>query len=716
MYKFYINHIDLERPQLLKYDPIGWDSLGRTIRRDLALHGVFWEYTPRLQFIKDGKDLIHRLLELHGPETEVTLTIYRKNRKTRMFDLIYTGRLNLMKARVTKTYIECNVEQTGFQQKLRTRQDIKVNLSATTSQEGKPLSSITTCTVDLPAKVILKRFTRDKEYVNENNSKPTVSFIVNDNQTWYILLSLDSTTLSFDEIEDRYSYGLQASELDPVEALKYVFQVKDEGEYRFSFDMHNLMNITGLGLSGSGTAFEMLLTYGKPGNYTTEVIGAAGSIGAGVNLYEFENEYTVDLVKDDEVYIYYRLTVIDSVGGAQQIIFKEDAVDPPVNLISNITIEAHTVFPASQATFHLMHEAFTRVIESITDRKDSFRSTLYGRTDSSPVTYPADGPGALKGFTNGKRVRGFPSSENPNYASLKDLLAVGKAIDCAGLGVEYQDGKERCIVEHISYFYQPTRVAQIPSVSNLEKVVLEEFYYNEIEGGYDKWGDEAIGGLDEPNARREYTLPISQTKKKLSLKCPYPASTYLMETVRRQHYTVSQTKDTKFDNDNFLLQFKRSGGIVVEYGSDFESVTNVISPETLANVRLSPIRNIIRNGALIRGGLYKKDLGKVVLAFGEGNTAMVSKLPGEAYGLFGLSGPSETSFDIEDLDRALWIPEAYEFVAVVSQEVMDEIQHHPYGYIEFAEDGKNWMRGYILEITQEPDSEQTKFKLLKANI
>src|SRR5690606_34809948 len=60
--------------------------------------------------------------------------------------------------------------------------------------------------------------------------------------------------------------------------------------------------------------------------------------------------------------------------------------------------------------------------------------------------------------------------------------------------------------------------------------------------------------------------------------------------------------------------------------------------------------------------------------------------------------------------------EAYEFVAVVSQEVMDEIQHHPYGYIEFAEDGKNWMRGYVLEITQEPDSEQTKFKLLKANI
>lgn len=715
MYKFYINHIDLDRPHLLKYDPIGWNSVGKTIRRDLTFHGVFWEYTPRLQFIKDGKDLIHRILERHGPETEVTLTIYKKNRSTRMFDLIYTGRLNLMKARVTRTYIECNAEQTGFIQKLKNRLDIKVNLSATTSQEGRPMSSIIPRTVDLPAKVIRKRFTRDKEYVNPDSSKPIVSFTVNDSQTWYILLSLDSTTLSFDEIQDRYNYGLQASQLDPVESLKYAFQVKDDGEYRLSFDMFNLMNITGLGLSGEGTAFEMLLTYGKPGNYTTEVIGSASSIGAGENLYQFENSYTLNLVKEDEVYIYYRLTVVDSVGGPQQIIFKEDAVQDGFNLISNINIEADTVFTPSQATFHLMHEAFTRVVESITDRKDSFRSTLYGRTDSTPVSYGADGPGALKGFANGKRIRGFPSADNPNYASLKDLLTVAKAIDCAGMGVEYQDGKERCVVEHISYFYQPRRSIMISNVSNLEKKVLEEMYYNEIEGGYDKWGDEAIGGLDEPNARREYTLPITQTKRKLDLKCPYPASTYLMEQIRRQHYTVSRTKDTKFDNDNFLIQLKRDGGLVVEYGNDFESVSNVISPSTLANVRLCPIRNIIRNGALIRGGLYHKDEGRIVLAFGEGNTAMVSKLPGESYGLFGLSGPSETSFDIEDLDRGLWIPEAYEFEAAISQEQLEAVEADPYGYIEFS-DGKNWLRGYILEISPEPDSEKTKFKLLKANI
>lgn len=713
MYKFYINHIDLDRPQLLKYDPIGWDSLGKTIKRDLALHGVFWEYAPKLQWIKDGKELIHRIIEQHGPEAEVTVTIYRKNRSTRRFDLYYTGRLNLMTARITKTYVECNIEQTGFQQKLKNRTDIKVDLSKSTSQEGRPLSVITSFTADLPQKVIRKRFTRDKEYLNDDDSKQTVSFIVNDSQTWYILLSFDSTTLSFDEIDERFNYGLQASQIEPVEALKYSFKVKEEGACALAFDMHHLMNIFDLGLSGEGTAFEMLLTYGKPGNYTTEVIGAASSIGAGENLYEFNNDYAINLKKEDEVYIYYRLTVIEAVSGPTQIIFKEDCVteDPPINLISNVTIEFDTVFTPSQATFHLMHEGFTRVVESITDRKDSFRSTLYGRTNSSPVTYPADGPGSLKGFANGKRIRGFPSNQNPNYASLKDLLAVARAIDSAGLGVEYQDGKERCVIEHISYFYSNTRSAQIPFVSKLEKVVLEEFYYNEMESGYDKWGDEAIGGLDEPNGRREYTLPISQTKKKLNLKCPYPASSYLMEQVRREHYTVSQTKDNKFDGDNFLLQFRRdAGSLVVEYGSDFASLSGVISEETISNVRLSPMRNVIRNGAMIRGGLYHQDDRKVTLSFGEGNTALVSRLAEESAVVL------ETSREIATLDAPLWLPEAYEFEAKADHETMAAIEADKYGYIEFAEDGKNWMRGYILEVKPKPDSELTEFRLLKANL
>lgn len=707
----------MQKAQRLMYDPVGWDTLGKRIKRDARWHGVFFEYSPKLKFIKDGRAIIHSLYEQHGPDTEITVIIYKKNKSTRQFDLYYTGKINLMSLSITSLYAECNVEQTGFTQKLKNRQDIKVNLSQTISQEGKPLSFVDAVTKDLPQKVILKRFTRDKAYMCGDECIQGTSFIVNDDQTWYILYSFDSSTLSFDEISERFSYGLQASQIDPVTAQKHTHKVTDAGVHRVSFHCHNRMTI--IDPIGGSSSFQLLLTYGRPGNYTTEVVGTASSLAAGVIYQQFENDFTITLEKEDEIYIYYKLVCDDVVGGSGQVIFQEDFIEftpTPVNLITNISIEADTIFPASQASLHLMHEAFTRVVENITDRTDCFRSTLYGRTDSQPVTYPADGDAALKGFANGKRVRGFPEVDNPNYASLKDLIEVAQAVDGAGIGIEIQNGKERVVVEKLPYFYQNVRVVQFAWVKDIEKLVLPEYYFNELDGGYDKWGNEAIGNLDEPNARREFTLPISQIKKKLSLKSPYPASSYLMEQVRREHYTVSQTKDNKFDSDNFLLQFMRDGGVlVVEYADNFENVANVISEATLANVRLSPMRNIINNGALIRGGLYHRDDQKIKLAFGEGNTKLMSKLPGDDYSTFS-GNVLETEVSVNKLARPLWIPEGYKFKATVDQHVMSLIEANRYGYIEFAQDDRAWKKGYLLDLEPDPKSEMSTFTVLRANL
>ncbi|NJL35134.1 MAG: hypothetical protein HC893_16375, partial [Chloroflexaceae bacterium] len=358
---------------------------------------------------------------------------------------------------------------------------------------------------------------------------------------------------------------------------------------------------------------------GKQGNYTEEVIGTTGPAWTfATDLYSYDDTYTVQLQPNDEIYIFWRLTF--TTGSPTIFIFLEDYIvsSVPANLVSNITITADTLYPDTSLTMMLKHEAFARVSESITDKKDVFRSTYYGRTNSQPHSYAADGEGSIRGISPGKLIRNFPAASNHIYASFADLFKTAQAIDGVGMGIEMIDGKQYIVVEKLNHFFNSTRSVQIPYVRDIEKVVLEKYYYNELECGYDKWGDEAVGNLDEFNARREYTLPISEVKNKLVLKSPYPASSYLVEQVRRDSYFKSNTKDNKFDNDNFIFQLKRDGlGYRVEHTEDYEVITNVISPETLINARLSPMRNLLRNGAYIRSGLFHELISRLSWLLGK---------------------------------------------------------------------------------------------------
>jgi hypothetical protein len=708
MYLFYLYHPDLKSPQRLKYDPVGWNELGKRLKRDTTTHGVFFEYNPKLRFVKDGRYFLQYFYEKYGVEANVTFYRYKKNRKTRMYDLDYTGRVNFTSYSIDPIYAECNIEQTGFTQKFKNRQDIKVDLQSSTSQEGVPLTTINPREVALPSKVILKRMLRNKQYKYEGGGTQVLQLFVDDPQTWYILLSLDPSTLSLDEIKTRQEYGLQATQDNPLDSKKYTHMVEYGGVHRFSFDQHVRL-IKEFPFSGT---FELHLVHGRAGNYTSHLVGSSDSFVS--DLFQFANNYTVNLSEKDEIYIFYKLQVTASPSN-NQLIFSEDHIDPfstiPTNFTSILSIEADTVYPDSTANLMLMHEAFARTVESITDSKDVFVSNYYGRTESQPRTYAQDGEGSLRGITNGKIIRGFPTSTNHIYTSLKELIELAGALDGVGLGIEKVGNKEYVVVEKLNYFYSAKRAVQLPYVKDIKKTVLSDYYYNELEGGYDEWSNEEVGNLDEFNAGRQYTLPVSQVKNKLSLKSPYIASSYSIEITRRDSYTISSTKDNDLDNKNFIIQLRKNeGSIAVDRNEDFQSIGGVLNPASLYNVKLSPMRNIIRNGLRIRGGLYKRDEQQIKLSFGEGNTNLQSRLTTET------ATVNEKTINVSALGKALWIPEAYEFKYPLTPTEQAAIETEKYGYIEFSADAKTWKKGYLLDMQLGSDTELTTFKLLRANL
>jgi hypothetical protein len=246
-------------------------------------------------------------------------------------------------------------------------------------------------------------------------------------------------------------------------------------------------------------------------------------------------------------------------------------------------------------------------------------------------------------------------------------------------------------------------------VRDIEKEVADELYYNELIFKYPEWNNEFVNNLDEFNSTREFVLPITQVKRRLQMMSAIIASGYTIEFVRRKPVTLGSTTDEDRDNFNFVVQLIRDGADYEPEKNAGITISNVIDPATVYNARLSPMRCILRNGQMIRSGLFKRDSANINLAFGEGNTRLQTTLTGGTL-------VNETTVPVASLGKPLWIPEFYSFKAPFKQEYQEALEANPYGYIEFSTDGKTRKKGYVVKIDPEADSELTSFKLLKANL
>lgn len=686
-FRFYLYHPDLKQPKRIT-DPIGWDSSMKTIERDPNWHGVFFKYTPKLQFIKDGKAIVQSLYEQYGFEAEIELFIYKRT-TNRNFEIDYRGRLNLTPGslRIQKGFLTCNIDQTGFTQKLKNRQDVKIDLRKLVTQDGSDITPFTNQTVDVTmhSKVIEYNFSAT---VDEEIAVP-----FSDNGTYYLINGYDA--ISEDEIEERIPYVGQFYSTIPTSSLFYQWKVKTAGDYNLVFDVNTRKQFTPTDVRG-----KWFLVYGKPDAYTTVEIGTYDfPESSGTLNHDYTGTFPFTLLSGDEIYLYFSLQYL----GASAIEFGTNFFNE-----GTISLQALTSIPPTVVPFVMLHEAFDRVVHSITDQSDSFRSTVYGRTDSEPVTYAEDGLFSLKAISRALAVRGFPITNYPIYASLRDLIKTVQSVDGVGIGIEKQSNKERVVIEDLTYFYKAEAGWKLDNVTDLEKILLDDYFFNELEIGYEKWGNEQVNNLDEFNTKREGVLPITQIKKTLNLLCPYIASGYTFEFLRRDAYTLSTTKDNDRDNDNVILQLLRDGSdFIPQKDEGFEIVNNLISPETSYNLELSPMRNLIRNGRLLHGGLLKQSAKSIKLSFGEGNTELTTQKTGETL-------LNEKEISISSLPNALWTGEAYKFKAKVTQAQFTQIEANLYKYGEISETRTNYKKGYLLKM--EPDTNgYTSFTILRAN-
>lgn len=400
---------------------------------------------------------------------------------------------------------------------------------------------------------------------------------------------------------------------------------------------------------------------------------------------------------------------------------------PGANFVGSVTFDTESFFsavttkscPPTVCPAYMVHETLSRAVESITNNCAKVKSSYYGRIDSQPFSFDHDGCGGKRMLTSGLKMR---NALNPTFSpSLKELIEGLQCIDNIGMGMEVNDGPEGGYllrVEDLDFFYQDTEILRCPLVPDGEEDIEPSKFYSRILMGYKNWKTLANFGLDEYNSDREYRTALTVLSNVLDKTSDLVVGEYAIEITREQQYAETNNADTTYDDKFFLICLKRNsiygyayGGLIVEQGGiDFPS--NIFSPDSTYNYRLSPARNMMRWARSVFNSypnLTDSD-NKIYFSKGTGNILASGQLSGSYLDNCDLEQlPISESQNITPLQfkdahdvTPLWRNKTFTFNYPMSLADYIRIKTNPYGYVSYQCGTGAWNKGFIKELKYQP--------------
>jgi hypothetical protein len=779
-FKFFLNTTEVE-------EPTGFDSLQLTLRRSDLYSGLEFSFSDTMEFVGSGAQLLRTAFETDGFDAVVDFRLENCG------ETFYQGVVNFAVYTEKQSCpddcaesIAVGIQQSGLTQRFKNRIDTPVDLSKATGIDGNTLTEIIPFDLALHSKLIVLIA---KYRLNPQLS--TFGLGSGDDGNWAFtppfeqsLSDIDQTLDPFDFIEAQPFF--YSGFVYPPGITERVLQV----DYRLKFEL-KYEAFQDLGLGGTHTKFggDIKLYYRIRKATTGEILSdillnelVGGDFENFVPI-DWSGSFSATFPADTNLYFY-----LDFNGDEYSL--GERSYELEINFdttgVSFLNFTENSVFPASTTNAYLVHEAFYRLSEAITGQSDCFRSDFFGGTTAA-VPYPADGCGRYLALTNGLNIRKMLDKNCvlfPITTSFKDLFDAMDAIYSLGMRVEMEDGVEFIRVEPKSYFYNPDVSYVLKHVAEIERSFAVDFLYNEAEFGYQKWETEAKNGIDEFNSKRNYSLPIIQAKRKLSNICQFVTGGYALELTRRLQFATDPTKDSTYDNENFLIacinapikviEFRAEGNVIVieghhyfpsvvvsgstsnngtfttpsntflsgttelyadeaiidevpttavidqsavrpEKDENFTGITNIISPETAYNLRLSPARMLLNWYPILAASMVKKVSPAIKFQTGTGNYQLSDTRTdacSEATGAL-IENQDVTAADIvERLRNPYYVPELYQFSFPISLKVFLQLKAKATMAIGFG--CQNLIKGYLREATYQPGEGIAQFKVLRA--
>jgi hypothetical protein len=305
-------------------------------------------------------------------------------------------------------------------------------------------------------------------------------------------------------------------------------------------------------------------------------------------------------------------------------------------------------------------------------------------------------------LTNGLKLRRKPDTSNL-FLSWENLFRNTSKIFNLGWGISGSD----LIIDKAKQFYQQNNTISLGAVDEVKISNAKEFLFGKVNVGYSKWESEEYNGLDEMNTMRKYSRQGSNSDKTLDLVSQFITAGYTIEITRRKSPFSS---DWRYDSDTFVINIDGSNAV-----QGVTSPTNIVSPSTRYNYRLTPIRNLLN--WFNRLCLYSPQ----ELKFNSSNGNFIAR--GRMTGQCDLEDAAideninivTADFDVSANAAPYFLPIIYEFsIPLTMNQFMNEMLVDIYENIYSFECNDTTFYGYLLTATYDPNQGMAKFSLLHA--
>jgi hypothetical protein len=743
---------------VLQREPDGWKDIELVLKRSLEYHGIFNEAMAQLTFTcSSGKEYIDTAIEELGVDAEISILIQLScstgsgnieapdysidysddygsmaaGSGVPIFETLYEGVLNLESYSQTRNFTITDIIQSDFVQKIINRLETTVEITRNEDLDGNELDPI----ADFPSQITLHSkalvLTTDWESYDTTDSCPIA--VPNDtvNVNIPMIVTNDDIGGAQDIVPPIIFTFFQSGGSRGYDATPPIFTNDTDEDITVAIDITvdavlTVNNTLGSVSPGATQMKAYLQVGGTQFSYTPEPIILQNITGLTATALSIPLNFTYSsshtIVPGDEVFFTISLSDIEG-----------NNVTPATFTVNSFVANTFSfkftninVTDPSSSVFFKIHEVGSAIAQRITGLTDPFRSNLLGRTNTALHEYLSNGCLSFAGMVNGKHIRGFGIDKSPLFMSMRDYYKTIDSIADCGLSI-YKDGDDYYVqIDPKSEYYNTNVVLQCPRAT-IKISSAKEYYTSDITIGYEKWETENLNGLDEFNTQRQYNTGIKAIESRKNFLSPCVASMYSIELTRRKGLS---TIDSDYDKDNFIICTGR--GVdgngdpdelnVAEKAENFDSASNVLSPETAYNLRISPARNALRHIKTIAGSIQKFPGRPLRFVYGEGNYDMISNMKSYEvcdgnYNNQEFSEGQDIIWDDDNVDTTpIWIPEYIEFDYPLTFSQYLAIKNDTFKCIEVSESETDFIKGYIIEIRYKPVIGMGVFKLLRAYV
>jgi hypothetical protein len=659
-YFFKINGNEYEIPQA----PKGWEDTKVEWKRDTV---KYWsniqEFSLPFQFVLSAAQYLRKVLYTSGIEATPTLVVRKLNPKFETYEDFYEGDLDLSEAEDSRDAFEANLMISNLAAKIKALSSTEFDLDFDDS------INVRVAGIDIV------------EYAN-----------------MYVAMTNDLAIFP-------RSFGVSVSDFDLLLGNFNAFEQIEEQLINIDYSTYNnffLQAVNNKTLSITGTFsvnFRNLERFGAIEHWeillkdSTSVGGGSGEL-----LYSTEN---------------------DPAGTA---VVKEINISKNINAIAGVKyflIIRFTGFHpvGSPNVYFDVHEGFLKVTANSTTepviikalRTKTLFDKIVSKISPNSATQSNVLDNSLEVITSGDAIRGiqFPkmkTSFNNFFESMDALYNVGLDIS-----------SDIAILEKKDFFFRPIEMAVLSEVKDLKITPFKDGLASSIKTGYPDSSYDAENGRLEFNSTQEWTTPAVRVNKGLDLISPYRFDQFGIEELRIKQ--LSESTDNQTDTDNkwdkiiFGLCIKPTpdefGIYDLEYATDYDEVTGVVSRSSTYNLRVTPKKNLLKHMDFIASSFFGINANGSISFASSSKNADVMTLKDS------VRVAEKDSIDIRDyLANRMFLPFEVSFKSNYPKNLQKLIQSSPYGYISFYSKG-NKFKGYILEcgvdITKNTEQD---FKLL----